>query len=63
MAINGQDAIKHLEVVRPDLILTDYMMPLMNGGEMAKHIRASGDKVPIVMTSATEIRMRPAKSS
>ena len=32
------------------------MMPLMNGGEMAQHIRASGAKVPIVMTSATEIR-------
>lgn len=55
VAANGKQALDRLDGVRPDLIVTDYMMPLMNGGEMAKRVRAmpSYAKIPIVMTSAT----------
>lgn len=58
VAVNGQDALDQLDRVRPDLILADYMMPLMNGGEMAQRIRETPKHagVPIVMTSATEQR-------
>lgn len=58
IAINGKDALEQLDRVRPDLIITDYMMPLMDGGEMARRIRESARHagVPIVMTSATEPR-------
>ena len=56
VATNGREALAQLDRVQPDLIVTDYMMPLMNGGEMAKLVRAVPQhaKVPIVMTSATE---------
>ena len=58
IAINGKDALDQLDRVGPDLIITDYMMPLMDGGEMAQRVRASAlhAGVPIVMTSATEPR-------
>ena len=58
LAVNGKDGLDQLEAVRPDVIITDYMMPVMNGGEMAKLIRASPQhaKVPIVMTTGTEAR-------
>jgi CheY-like chemotaxis protein len=56
VASNGKEALAQLDRVQPDLIVTDYMMPLMNGGEMAKLVRAAPlhSKVPIVMTSATD---------
>ena len=58
VAVNGKDALDNIDQVQPDLIVTDYMMPLMNGGEMVARIRAmpAYGKVPIVMTSATDVR-------
>ncbi len=55
VAHNGKEALAQLDRVQPDLIVTDFMMPLMNGGEMAKLVRTASPhaKVPIVMTSAT----------
>jgi CheY-like chemotaxis protein len=52
-APNGKRAIEMLAQVRPELIITDYMMPVMDGIEMAKSIRATPAyaDVPIVMTS------------
>jgi len=58
VAFNGKDALAQLERVRPDVIVTDYSMPLMNGGELVKLVRASSQhaKLPIVMTTATQAR-------
>ncbi|MBC7779220.1 MAG: response regulator [Proteobacteria bacterium] len=58
VAVNGHDALTQLDDVRPDLIVTDYMMPEMNGGEMARQIRARPlhGRIPIIMTSATDAR-------
>ncbi|WPP02472.1 response regulator (plasmid) [Pseudomonas sp. HR96] len=33
-------AVKVLDCVRPDLVITDFMMPMMNGVELAIAIRA-----------------------
>jgi len=58
VAFDGKDALSQLDSVRPDVIITDCMMPVMSGGEMAKLVRASTEyaTVPIVMTSATDSR-------
>ena len=55
-AVNGRQALVQARDVVPDLVIVDYMMPLMNGGEMAQLVRAAPlhSKVPIVMTSATD---------
>ena len=54
VAANGRQALERLAEAAPDLILTDLMMPVMNGAEMARAIRAMPRyaKVPILMTSA-----------
>ena len=53
-AANGKRAIEMLGDIRPELIITDYMMPIMNGIEMIKVVRAMPEyaAVPILMTSA-----------
>jgi CheY-like chemotaxis protein len=55
LAANGKRALELLVDVQPELIITDYMMPVMNGIEMAQAVRVipSFVKVPILMTSGS----------
>jgi CheY-like chemotaxis protein len=56
IAVNGEDALRAAETEVPDLIITDYMMPIMNGGELVRRVRASArlSAVPIIMATANE---------
>ena len=38
-AVNGQLALSQAREVVPDLVIVDYMMPLMNGAEFARTLR------------------------
>jgi DNA-binding response OmpR family regulator len=53
-AFDGLDAVEQIEKQKPDLILLDVMMPVMNGYEVAARVRANPEtrEVPIVMLSA-----------
>ncbi|PVZ13706.1 MULTISPECIES: fused response regulator/phosphatase [unclassified Pseudomonas] len=54
---NGEEAVRIFEQVRPQLVLLDAMMPVMDGFEAARQIKArAGDElVPIIfLTSLTE---------
>ncbi|WP_231956921.1 MULTISPECIES: response regulator [unclassified Actinoplanes] len=37
---NGADALEAVRQVRPDLVVTDMMMPVMNGVELIRRLRA-----------------------
>lgn len=54
-AVDGQDALKSCHDTLPDVVLLDWNMPLMNGLEFLKALRASegGDK-PVVVFCTTE---------
>jgi PAS domain S-box-containing protein len=54
-ASNGQDCLDKLQQIHPDLILTDLVMPVMDGFEAARHIRKMPefDQVPIIAASAS----------
>ena len=39
-AVNGQLALVQAHDTVPDLVIVDYMMPLMNGAEFARALRA-----------------------
>jgi len=57
LATNGQEAIALATKLEPDVILLDVIMPVLNGYEVCRHIRAipSLREVPILMiTSLTE---------
>ena len=48
---NPLEALEALDVVAFDVVLTDVMMPHMNGRELAKKIEARMPDVPIVFMS------------
>lgn len=48
---DGEDALKALEELGPDMIVTDISMPLMNGIELIKKIRQQNQSVYIVVLS------------
>jgi CheY-like chemotaxis protein len=53
-AANGRDGLERVAEVRPDLVVLDFMMPIMNGAEMGKALRAAPatQAIRIVMNSS-----------
>lgn len=53
-ATDGIEAIEQLEDQMIDLIVTDYNMPNMNGGDLTKHVRTKSwqSSVPILMVTS-----------
>lgn len=53
---NGLDALKQASILQPDLILLDVMMPVMDGFEVCRRLRADHllADVPVVMTTALD---------
>ncbi|HEY6139541.1 MAG TPA: response regulator [Thermoanaerobaculia bacterium] len=49
LAANGAEAVERIQDERPDVILLDWFMPLMNGGEVLA--RVSSDGIPIIVIS------------
>ena len=50
-AENGVEGIKKWKSDKPDMLLLDVMMPIMDGWEVCREIRAESD-VPIIMLTA-----------
>ena len=59
-ARNGKDALKRIADGKPDLIISDYMMPLMDGIELVEELRKAGSNVPIVLMTAVRLDQLPA---
>lgn len=51
-AADGATALASLESMRPDLILLDVEMPVMDGLVTLKQLRARGHKMPVIMCSS-----------
>lgn len=54
IAMNGRDGLELLASERPALVLSDYMMPVMDGATMLAGIRADAASrgIPVVMMSS-----------
>ena len=53
-AINGQDAWQKIQQQRPDIILSDVMMPVMDGNELCRLVKGNDAlaTIPFVMLTA-----------
>ncbi|MDF2960353.1 MAG: response regulator [Paenibacillus sp.] len=46
---NGREAVEKLEELKPDLILSDIRMPVMDGLELAKHVSERGLETTVIL--------------
>ena len=51
---DGQEALSYIETSKPDLYLTDIMMPKVNGFELAEAIRTTDKTTPIIFMTAKD---------
>jgi len=52
LAANGAEAVERVASERPDVILLDWMMPLMDGGEVLDKLREATDtEIPVIVVS------------
>ncbi|OXM13919.1 response regulator transcription factor [Paenibacillus herberti] len=51
-AANGQEALQQIELVQPHVVLTDIVMPVMDGVELTKKLRVQYPDIKIVVLSS-----------
>lgn len=51
-ASDGQEALDLIRDSRPDLLLLDVNMPILDGLETCRRLRAAGDDLPVLMLTA-----------
>ena len=54
IAENGAEAIQYLDKHLYDLVITDYMMPEMDGLELIRIIKSKYPPIPVVVITGTE---------
>jgi DNA-binding response OmpR family regulator len=52
LAANGREALRQLDMAKPDLIILDIVMPVMNGMETIGRIMREHREVPIILNTA-----------
>jgi two-component system response regulator MprA len=60
-AVDGREAIRTLALAPPDAVILDVLMPGLDGLEVCRRIRATGDRTPVLMlTARAEVSERVA---
>jgi two-component system response regulator MprA len=54
LAADGRDGLRRHDAVRPDAVVMDILMPVMDGLEATRLLRQSGDRTPVLMLTARD---------
>jgi CheY-like chemotaxis protein len=59
-AADGRSALEQVRSSRPDLVTTDFMMPVMDGGELIEQLRADPQTaaIPVLLISSSPVAAR-----
>lgn len=62
IARDGEDGLKKFKKYKPDIVITDILMPICDGLEMAKEVKKISKETPIVVLSAFSEKDRLLKA-
>jgi CheY-like chemotaxis protein len=51
LAANGAEAVERVRSERPDFMLLDWLMPLMDGGEVLARLNGTGEGIDVIVIS------------
>jgi CheY-like chemotaxis protein len=51
LAANGAEAVERIGAEKPDVVLLDWLMPLMDGGEVLNRLTNGFASIPIIVIS------------
>jgi len=51
-AMSGEEALKILPTLNPDLVILDIQMPGMNGIDVLRKLKEQDPKLPVILSSA-----------
>jgi two-component system, OmpR family, response regulator VicR len=53
-AVHGAEALEVVEKERPDLVVSDIMMPVLNGAELCRRLKAgtATNAIPVILMSS-----------
>ncbi|WP_280396777.1 response regulator transcription factor [Nocardia carnea] len=54
LAVDGIDALEKATAERPDALILDVMMPRLDGLEVCRRLRSTGDDLPILVLTARD---------
>ena len=54
LAVDGLDALEKVTASRPDALVLDVMMPRLDGLEVCRRLRSTGDDLPILVLTARD---------
>jgi two-component system chemotaxis response regulator CheY len=58
---SSSELINHLGIAPPDLVISDFNMPAINGEGVIRAVRFSNPKIPIIILTANRDAARDAK--
>jgi DNA-binding response OmpR family regulator len=62
LARDGEDGVKKFKKFKPDIVITDISMPIMDGLEMTKAIKEISKETPVIILSAFSEKERLLKA-
>lgn len=62
VARDGDDGLKKFKKYKPDIVITDIMMPICDGLEMSKEIKIISKETPVIVLSAFSEKDRLLKA-